>query len=337
MQPRRVIFLRLPSGVFGNGGQSWLSIDLAPSKVLLENLGFLVTESTIDKTMSLDLRDDDIIIYSSCEALDIREYMKDVFYFLRDRCLLIPHYDLLLAYENKGFQELFRQAHGFGNLRGDYHYDLDSAPRSFPYVLKTTTGAGSIGVRLVRSDDDLVKTRRDLFSISIRRRVAMLQRKWKLSNEHYEAYRYRHKGFRRYVVQEFVPALEYDYRVTIFGDRFFAFKRRVRRNDFRASGSKDFDFSGPVSSRVLDFAASVAEKLNAPQLSLDIADSGHSCHLIEYQAMNFGRSAIERSQGYHLREGDGWAWIASGPSNLGETYAHSLEAFFSRHGVKATA
>ncbi|WP_347271555.1 hypothetical protein [Rhizorhabdus histidinilytica] len=333
---RRVIFLRLPSGVFGNGGQAWLSIDLKPSRDMLEKRGFSILESTVDRAISLDLRPNDIVIYSSSDDPEIYEYMKDAFYFIRNRCQLLPHYDFLMAYENKGFQEIYRKERGFGNLDGNYFYDLDVSPRSFPYVFKTITGAGSSGVHLIRSKRDLRKLRCTIFSVSLRRRLILLQRKWKLSKEHYAAYSYRHKGFRRYAVQEFISGLECDYKILIFGERFFSLKRYVRKGDFRASGSGNFDFTASTPAHVLDFAASIANKLDAPQLSLDIADSGGTCHLIEYQALNFGPTTLTLSKGYYRRESGGWAWV-SGVSDLGETYAHSLEAYFDKHDIRATA
>lgn len=335
MNKRKVVLLSLPSGIFGNGGQTWLSINLAPTRALLEARGFAVEDATIDQSWELELAPDDIVVYSSCEATEIREYMKDAFYFLRARCVLLPDYEFLLAYENKGFQELKKRALGIGNLSGEYHYDMDGHERAVPYVFKTIGGAGSSGVHLVRTREDEDRLRGRYFSVGLRRRVILQQRKRVLSANEFAAYSYRHKGFHRYIAQAFVPGADHDYKILVFGDRFFGLKRNVRKGDFRASGSGDFNFSQRVPNSVLTFAAEMRERLDAPQLSLDIVISPKGCHLIEYQALNFGPVTLTRSEGFYTRATDGtWDWTA-GPSDLSECFAHSLGVYFHRHGIRA--
>ena len=53
----------------------------------------------------------------------------------------------------------------------------------------------------------------------------------------------RHKNYVReswnrgkIVVQEFIPGLKNDYKVLIFGSKYYVLYRRVREGDFRASG-----------------------------------------------------------------------------------------------------
>ena len=45
----------------------------------------------------------------------------------------------------------------------------------------------------------------------------------------------REKGYIYF--QEFIPGNEFDIRIIVVGDKAFAIKRMVRKNDFRASGS----------------------------------------------------------------------------------------------------
>lgn len=335
MNKRKVVLVSLPSGMFGNGGKTWLSIDLAPTRALLEARGFAVEDARIDQSWELDLAPDDIVVYSSCEASEVREYMKDAFYFLRKRCILLPDYEFLLAYENKGFQELKKRSLGIGNLPGDYHYDLDGHERAAPYVFKTIGGAGSSGVHLVQTPKDGDRLRDKYFSVDLKRRVLLQQRKRVLTAEQFDAYRYRHKGFRRYIAQAFVPRADHDYKVLVFGERFFGLKRHVRKNDFRASGSGNFDFSARLPEAVLSFAKGIAERLDAPQLSLDIVASPEGCHLIEYQGLNFGPITLTRSKGFYSQAADGtWDWTA-GSSDLAECFAHSIGVYFDHHGIRA--
>lgn len=333
MRKRKVVFLSLPSGIFGNGGQSWLSVDLNPTRALLEAKGFTIEEASIDRIDGIELASTDVVIYTSCEAREVREYMKDAFYFLRNRCLLVPEYEFLLAYENKGFQELKKRALGIGNLSGEYHYDIDSVERELPYVFKTIDGAGSSGVHLVRSLADEKRVRRKYFNIPLKRKLIMKQRKRVLSRKQFSAYRYRHKGFKRYVAQNFVRGADHDYKILVFGERYFCLKRNVRKNDFRASGSGDFDFSSRPPKALLSFASEIALRLDAPQLSLDIVASRDGFHLIEYQALNFGPTTLTLSEGHYVRDIEGdWQWRA-GASDLGDCFAHSIDDYLTRHGI----
>jgi hypothetical protein len=96
-------------------------------------------------------------------------------------------------------------------------------------VLKESAGAGSSKTRLVRN----TKLRRALLELR------MLDHPW---------YRFwnvtaRSLGFTpawggQVIVQEFIPGLTFDLRVNTVGRKYvYICKRRVRRNDFRASGS----------------------------------------------------------------------------------------------------
>jgi hypothetical protein len=336
MVKRKVVLLSLPNGIFGNGGQSWKSINLAPTQKCLEAKGFVVETSVIDQISNLSLDPSDIVIYSSCESKEVREYMKDTFYFLQKKCILLPDYEFLLAYENKGFQEIKKRALNIGNLAGTYHFDLDANVDQTPFVFKTIDGAGSSGVHLVRSKSDRNMLRRKYFRISLWRKLALVQRYLSLKKSEFYAYKYRHKGFSRHISQEFVPNADHDYKVLVFGDRYFGLKRHVRQGDFRASGSGSFDFEARLPDRVLDFASEIASHLDAPQLSLDIVTSIEGCHLIEYQAMNFGPMALSNSFGYYKRTPDtsNWSWIAE-PSDLSECFAYSLGHYFDKHGLLA--
>jgi glutathione synthase/RimK-type ligase-like ATP-grasp enzyme len=75
--------------------------------------------------------------------------------------------------------------------------------------------------------------------------------------------------------QEFVPGNDRDTRVTVIGDRAFAFQRRVRPGDFRASGSGMID-SDPSRIRgdVVEVAFEVSRALAAQSLAIDFLIGG---------------------------------------------------------------
>ncbi len=326
MDPPRVFIAALPSGFFGNAGQSWETLDLARIGAAIGALGFQVVQTTIDALADLDLRARDVVVYTSSDAPAIRSYLRDVLYFVNQKCRLVPRYELLLAHENKGFQELEKKERGIGNLRGFYHYDPGAYTGGFPAVYKRPDGAGGSTVRLLKDARDARRVVRQDFAPGLRRRLILLQRRARLPAAAFAIYRYRHKGLRPYVCQEFIADLDCDYKVLVFADRFFVLKRFVRSRDFRASGSGNFDFAVEAPPEVLRFAAGVFERMEVPFISLDIAVSGGGCHLIEYQSLNFGPTTLTKSRFHYRRRGEQWQKV-DGPADLNENFAHAYVEF----------
>jgi ribosomal protein S6-L-glutamate ligase RimK-like protein len=81
--------------------------------------------------------------------------------------------------------------------------------------------------------------------------------------------------------QDFVAGNNHDIRVTVIGDRAFAFRRAVRPGDFRASGSGilDYDIS-PISAEAIETAFRVARRLSAQSIAFDFLLDASSRPLI---------------------------------------------------------
>ncbi len=70
--------------------------------------------------------------------------------------------------------------------------------------------------------------------------------------------------------QEFLAGNEYDTRVTVVGNRAFAYRRFNRPNDFRASGSGNFDVDPAViDPRCVEAAFDAAHKLGSQSMAFD--------------------------------------------------------------------
>ena len=70
--------------------------------------------------------------------------------------------------------------------------------------------------------------------------------------------------------QDFIPGNHFDTRVTVIGDRAFAFTRNVRPGDFRASGSGDVVFDGGrINQKYLEIAFAVARKIGSQSMAFD--------------------------------------------------------------------
>lgn len=322
----KVYFVTLPNGYFGSAGQSWLSLDLTKLSQDLKELGFKIHITTIDDVIyneSINIKD--IVIYTSSEIESVRQYIKDVMYVLSKKCRLVPSYDLLMAHENKGFQELLRMDRGFGDLHGAYFFDHVKLPENYPYIYKNTNGAGSSGVKLVTSckvRSNIIKAKE---RVGLKRKLITLARKIKLSKEQFFIYKYNKKKFSGFVVQEFLKGLKFDYKILVFWGRFFVLKRNIKEGDFRASGSGLFEFEKP-SDELLSYANMIFKKLDVPYASLDIAVTSKGYHLIEFQALNFGPYTLINSPGYYYFLDEKWCFVKT-TSSLEQEFSRSLAGF----------
>ena len=317
-----IYLLTLPNGSFGSAGQSWKQLDLEKIK---SQLDYDVTIKTILDIQSLDFQPNDIIIYTSSENEIIRTYLKNNLFHLSCNTYLIPSYELLMAHEDKGFQEVIKRRKDFGDLKGQYFFDIDDSSLSFPKVLKTSQGAGSSGVFLTNKNNDLKKIRSSFFKDNFKRRAVSAQRKIKLKSSEYSIYKYTRKKFNSFVEQEFIPNLKHDFKVLVFGNRYFVLKRSIRKNDFRASGSGNFEFVEPPR-KLLEYAKKIALILNNPYLSLDIAQSDQGCHLIEFQGTNFGPYTLLNAPHRYVSQGDDWI-EENNCKDLESNYAYALNYY----------
>jgi hypothetical protein len=78
----------------------------------------------------------------------------------------------------------------------------------------------------------------------------------------------RHKNY--VLFQRFLPGNNFDTRVTVIGDRAFAFRRMVRDDDFRASGSGRIDYdSTKIDPRCLEIAFATSRKMGFQSMAYD--------------------------------------------------------------------
>ena len=130
---------------------------------------------------------------------------------------------------------------------------------SYPKVFKLRGGAGSSNVKLIKSYQSGKKIISKAFNrgFSSSNSIYSAKTQWTLfkkkKTSFYNVAKYiglflfptyfkvnllpKHKGYVYF--QEYIPNNGYDIRVIIVGDKAFAIRRNVRKNDFRASGSGD--------------------------------------------------------------------------------------------------
>jgi glutathione synthase/RimK-type ligase-like ATP-grasp enzyme len=160
------------------------------------------------------------------------------------------------------------RAHGFPIAKCWVFWEREDALKwaedaSLPVVFKLAGGAGSQNVILIRDKKSLVRIIKTMFQRGIMdsrvpdqgslapgpylrlRRWAAIRKRRLLGQE----VSHRHSCpnwavHRNYVLfQEFLPGNDHDTRVTVIGDRAFAFRRMNRSDDFRSSGSGLIDYA----------------------------------------------------------------------------------------------
>jgi|tagenome__1003787_1003787.scaffolds.fasta_scaffold20990043_12 hypothetical protein len=330
----RIIFATEPDGAFGAAGASWRALDLNRIMTIVASVGVATEAVRLDRLLDFEFRPNDLLFYQSAYTPELRAYVREILYFVQERVTIVPRFELLLAHENKGVQEILKRSWNFGNLEGHYHVDFDERLLVPPYVFKTTSGAGSSGVHLVRGARDEARIKARYFNNPFTRSLKLLQRKWVLNAQQFRRYAYYYKAFSPYVTQKFVDDLDGDLKILVFGDRFYTLSRKNRPGDFRASGSGRLDFDTPCSAGALNFARDIATKLNTPFLSLDIAEAKGDFHLLEFQALNFGPTTLTGSSGYYIEQDGDWERVTATP-DLEESYAHAMLVFLGEHAPSA--
>lgn len=159
---------------------------------------------------------------------------------------------------------------------------------SFPVVFKLKSGASSENVFLVDNKRYARKLVRRMFGrglvsgqvpgyLSLRRKdlgfyrtvrhyFGDVLRKWGVNQSNPSTWL--HKDYALF--QRFMPDNSFDTRITIVGERAFASRRHVRRNDFRASGSGNDDWSqDDIDRRCITLAFDVSKRIGFQCMSYD--------------------------------------------------------------------
>ena len=103
--------------------------------------------------------------------------------------------------------------------------------------------------------------------------------------------------------------------------------RKNRDNDFRASGSGRF-YEVPENEHegLLNFAKKLTHEIDFPIFGIDIGHDGKDYHLIEFQMIDLGTSALQRSKFWHEFHDGKWIKYEGG-SNLEEEFSRSINDY----------
>ncbi len=248
---------------------------------------------------------------------------------------IIPSCSLVICHENKVAQELVKQRLGIIEPVGEACLRPNPSCE-LPYVYKTADGSGSRGVSLVenRWTQWWLVLREACLRTNMSQAITSLKgalRYLTLPRSKRTAYWEQKRAYYPAVVQQFVAGLDSDFKVLVFGDRFYCLKRFTRKNDFRASGSGDFEPVSEANESLLDYAQSIYAEMRSPCLSLDIAIDRHGVfYLIEFQAIHFGPTTVYLNETYFRLTSEGWQTLPKDDLVLEELYAYGLTHFLCR-------
>lgn len=187
----------------------------------------------------------------------------------------------------------------------------------FPKIFKLRTGAGASNVRLIKEKSGAKKIINRAFGRGFKQYdpLSNLKERWRkyrlgkteitdmvkaVTRFGYPTDHDRVAGKEKGYVyfQDFIPGNEYDIRVNVIDAKASAVRRKVRHNDFRASGSGmiDYDMSKiPVEALKISF--DLAEKLKLQSVAFDfVLDEGNP--LIVEMSYGFGFISTDFKAGY---------------------------------------
>jgi len=260
-----------------------------------------------------------VFLYTSSEDIGYhyKSFIEDVVLFIEQSGgIMLPDFNFLRANNNKVFMELLRRKFSYkwdDQLKswtfGSFE-EMKSRLNEFnyPIVIKTAAGAMSRGVFVARDEVELIK------------KIKVISRTKHIVQNIQDYLRaYKHKGYKiesvnrnKFILQSFIPNLKNDWKILIYGEKYFVLTRHVKKGDFRASGSHSNYLAGTkaiIPSGLLDFSKNVFEAMAVPHVSIDVVFDGKNFHLIEFQALYFGTSTINMSDVFFVKKQENWEAI----------------------------
>ena len=334
----KIILLADYKGIFGSKQISPIyrgGMDIALLLKLFNERGYSAEAKYIYEIDTNELLDEDsIVLYTSSEDNNglYKSFIEDVIYHLEEQgVIVLPRYAYLKAHNNKVAMEQLRlrsnipevqtiNSKVFGTLE---ELKKCATKLNYPVVIKNHAGAMSRGVERADSHDELIKiAKKTSKSLSCMHDIKELLRKVKYRSKYIRESFYRNK----FVVQNFIENLNNDWKVLVYSDKCFVLYRGNRKNDFRASGSGDFEFKKELPEGLLNYAYIIKNKFNVPHISLDIGYDGERFHLLEFQFIYFGTTTIEKAPFYFVYQNKKWNIIEE-KVNLEKIYVESIVEF----------
>lgn len=327
---------------FGSKHNSKIYKDGMDKVALAQNFLKFGYKTTFLPLNKIDFRNSDwkdkIVLYSSQEDVGhfYKSFVEDIIYGLDlAGAKLIPSYKYLRAHSNKVFMEILRDLIPdleIKNLTARHYGALEEAMQdannfNYPVVIKGAEGAMSKNVALANNKKELEKT---IKKMAATRNFKEEAREY-IRSKKYKDYQMQSKYRREFIIQDFLPGLENDWKVLVFGDKFYIVERKVRKNDFRASGGglNSFGSNVNIPRGIFETAMEINNKLKIPMVSLDFAQYNKKLYVLEFQALYFGTSGQWKSDSFYQFDGNNFIKTKN-TSTLEEVYVESVAEYLEK-------
>lgn len=236
-------------------------------------------------------------------------------------------------FDDKVKQYYLLKSYNFPTIESYIFWDKNEALKwaektQYPVVFKLKKGAGSSNVIMLKNFADTKKIVNQIFGKGIPASGIKHKGKVKFRDfEHFlrvkidKLFLNRLKNIepqtwqiaKNYALfQKFLPNNQFDTRVTTIGNKVFAFRRFVRENDFRASGSGNIDFNkDKIDLKMVELAQKISKKLNFQSMAYDFLYNENGEPEICEMSYTFVDWGIHKCEGYwdenlNFHEGHFW-------------------------------
>lgn len=241
---------------------------------------------------------------------------------MKDICVF-PSIKTCWHFDDKIGQKYLLESIGAPLVSTYVFYDKEEALEwanctTYPKVFKLKNGAGAMNVQLIKNKNEAIFLIRKMFTsgLSYYRMYLWKERLWHLRRDkNLKSLLNLLKGLGRIFIetkeekflpknihyayfQDFIADNKFDYRVMIIGGRAFCFKRFVREDDFRASGSGKCSFHcADVPLDMIRVSFDVAAKLCLQCVAIDYVFQDGKPFIVE-MSYAFGNKAFPVWPGY---------------------------------------
>lgn len=289
-----------------------------------EKIEYKVVDA-FDSNIIEQLKDYDIFMWHHHHAQykDVLTAKRILFALEHSGIKVFPDFKTAWHFDDKVAQKYLLEAIDAPLVASYVFYDkklaLDWAKNtSYPKVFKLKGGAGATNVKLVKNYAQAVKLINQAFGRGFAQfdRLGYFKERFNKFKNGKDTFIGVVKGFARIFIvpqfakqqpaekgyiyfQEFIPKNTSDTRVIVIDDKAFAIKRKVRENDFRASGSGeiDYDFQN-IDKKCLKSAFEVHKKLGSQCTAFDFIFDENGNPLIVEISYGFSVEAYDNCPGY---------------------------------------
>jgi len=192
-----------------------------------------------------------------------------------------------------------------------------AAKTDYPQVFKLSRGAGSTNVLLIKNKEQAFHYIKKMFGKGINPNGFSFL--GSVKHKDFNLYKtIRHWGrdiLRRYktldihpnweihknyiLFQKFIPNNNYDTRVTVIGNRAYAFRRFNRKNDFRSSGSGIIDYDiNKIDLQFVELALKISKEMNFQSMAYDFLYNKNDNPVFCEISYTYVDSAVYECPGY---------------------------------------